>query len=129
MAQQVVSGAMLICSFGLAPSTLTVTPEKMVGATNMAAANIMDNVPFKNIAPFGMCTTLTNPVVAAATAAKLGAFTPAACIPVTPAPWTPGSPTVQVGKMPSLTNSCTLMCQWGGVISITNPGQVTVTAA
>lgn len=129
MAQQVISGAMLMCSFGLAPSTLTVTPEKMVGTSTMPTATIMDNVPFKNIAPFGMCTTITNPVVAAATAAKLGVFTPAACIPLTPAPWTPGSPTVQIGNMPALTNTCTLMCQWGGVISITNPGQVTVMTA
>ena len=126
MAQPVVSGAMLMCSFGLAPSTLTVTPERMVGASNLPAATIMDNIPFKNIAPFGLCTTMTNPAVAGATAAKLGVFTPSACVPVTPAPWTPGLPTVQVGNLPILTNTCTLMCQWGGLITISNPGQVTL---
>lgn len=129
MPQQVVSGAMLMCSFGVAPSTLTVTPENLVAGSKLPAATIMDFVPMKNIMPFGMCMTLSNPVVAAATAAKLGAFTPAPCIPATTSPWTPGSATVTVGKKPALTNVCTCLCQWGGVISITNPGQVTITTA
>ena len=60
----------------------------------------MDNKPFVNILPFGMCMSLANPMVAAATAAALGALTPMPCIPVTPAPWVPGSPTVLVGGMP-----------------------------
>jgi hypothetical protein len=28
--------------------------------------------------------------------------------------------------MPALNNSSTLMCNWGGVIQITNPGQTSV---
>lgn len=124
MAQLVCNTAMLMCSFGVAPSTLMVTPENMVNASNMPAATIMDNIPMKNILPFGMCNTISNPAVAAATAAKLGVFTPAACIPVIPAPWVPGSVTVMIRSKPALNSTCKAMCTWGGVISVTFPGQV-----
>ena len=82
-----------------------------------------------NIMPFGMCTTLSNPQVAAATSAALGVLTPQPCIPVTTSPWVPGSPTVMVGGNPALQNSCQLMCQWGGVIAVNAAGQVTVNSA
>jgi hypothetical protein len=52
-------------------------------------------------------------------------LTPMPCVPVTPAPWVPGSATVMLGKMPALNNNCKLMCTWGGVIQVTVPGQVT----
>ena len=85
-------GASMMCSFGLAPSTLIPTP-KTVMTSNMMAANIMDHKPMVNIPPFGMCTSLANPTTAAATAAALGVLTPTPCIPNTPAPWVPGAPT------------------------------------
>lgn len=125
MPMHVCSGAMLMCSFGMAPSALTVLPANKVMTGNMPAANIMDNKPMANIAPFGMCTSMANPTVAAATAAALGVLTPMPCIPATAAPWTPGAPTVLLGNMPALDNTCTLMCNWGGVIQVTNPGQTT----
>jgi hypothetical protein len=78
-----------------------------------------------NIAPFGMCITLTNPAVAAATSAAMGVLTPQPCIPVTAAPWAPGAPTVLVKNMPALNNSSKLMCNWGGVIQVVVPGQFT----
>ena len=126
MGQLVCNGAAMTCSFGVAPSTLTITPENRVTTSNGPAATIMDHVPTKNVMPFGMCTTLSNPQVAAATSAALGVLTPQPCIPVTTAPWAPGSPTVMIGNKPALNNSCKLMCAWGGVISITTPGQFTV---
>jgi hypothetical protein len=70
-----------------------------------------------------MCSSIANPTVASATAAALGVLTPMPCIPVTTAPWTPGSSSVMLGYMPALTNNCTLMCTWGGVIQVTVPGQ------
>ena len=45
-----------------------------------------------------------------------------ACVPVTTAPWAPGSPTVLIANMPALNNSSKLLCTWAGVISILNPG-------
>ncbi|MBZ4374675.1 DUF4280 domain-containing protein [Corallococcus sp. AS-1-6] len=123
MGAQVVMGAMLQCSFGMAPSSLMVLPVNRVMATT-PAANIMDNKPFMNILPFGMCQSLANPMVAAATAAAFGALTPMPCIPVTAAPWMPGCPKVLIGNMPALESNSKCMCNWGGVIQITAPGQM-----
>jgi hypothetical protein len=121
----VCNGAMLMCSFGVAPSTLTVLPVNRTMTGNMPAANIMDHIPMVNIMPFGMCTSLANPTVASATTAALGVLTPMPCVPMTSSPWAPGSPTVLVGNQPALNNTSKLMCNWGGVISITAPGQFT----
>ena len=125
MATQVCSGAMMQCSFGTAPSTLNVLPVNRVNAGGPPAANIMDFAPIVNIPPFGMCTSLANPTVAAATAAALGVLTPMPCVPVT-TPWVPGAPTVLLANMPTLNDSSKCMCAWAGVISITMPGQFTV---
>lgn len=125
MGMQVCMGATTQCSFGVAPSTLMVLPANRV-LTNVPDANIMDNKPMVNIMPFGMCSSPANPAVAAATAAALGVLTPMPCIPNTVAPWAPGSPTVLLANMPTLNNTSKLMCCWGGVIQILNPGQTTV---
>ena len=126
MGMQVVMGAMMTCSFGVAPSSFVVTPEAMVMADSKPAATIMDNVPMKNIMPFGMCQSLANPTVASATAAALGVLTPMPCIPVTTAPWMPGAPTVMIANKPALNSDSKCMCNWGGAISFTVPGQFTV---
>ncbi|MGX5724315.1 DUF4280 domain-containing protein [Metapseudomonas otitidis] len=121
---QVCSGATLQCSFGVAPSVLNVLPVNRTLTNNMPAANIMDHIPLVNIMPFGMCQSLANPMVAAATAAALGALTPMPCIPATASPWIPGTPTMLLGNMPSLDANCVLMCNWAGVIKVAMPGQV-----
>lgn len=125
MGQLVCAGAMLKCSFGLAPGTLQVLPLSQV-MTAVADANIMDNKPMVNILPFGMCTSMANPLVAAATAAAMGVLVPMPCIPLTTAPWMPGSPTVLLGNLPALNNASKLMCMAGGVIEIAVPGQASV---
>jgi hypothetical protein len=114
MSNLVCSGAMLKCPFGAAPSTLNVLPANRV-QSGAPSANIMDHVP------------MLNPMVAAATAAAMGALTPMPCIPATSAPWAPGSPTVQIANMPALNDSSTLACNWGGVIQVSMAGQFTVT--
>lgn len=124
MGFQVCMGAMMQCTFGVAPSTLSVLPVNRV-LTGTPDANIMDNKPMVNILPFGMCNSLANPTVAAATAAALGALTPMPCVPVTTAPWLPGAPTVLLANMPTLNDSSKLICMWGGVISPTMAGQFT----
>ena len=113
------------CTFGVAPGTLMVLPLNLV-MTGMPAANIMDNKPMVNVLPFGMCQSMANPMVAAATAAALGTLVPMPCLPMTTAPWMPGCATVQIGNLPALNNSSKLMCMWGGIISINMPGQFTV---
>ncbi|QDA56273.1 DUF4280 domain-containing protein [Thermomonas aquatica] len=122
---QVVNGAMLMCSFGVAPSSLVVLPTNMVLSGNQPAANILDHQPMVNIQPFGMCITPSNPQVAAATAAASGVLTPQPCIPMTQTPWMPGVPNLLIGNMPAVDNTCTCMCLWGGVVSVTSPGQFT----
>jgi hypothetical protein len=129
MGQLVVNGAMMACSFGAAPATLTVLPAGRVQSSNQPAANIMDSKPNVNIATFGMCMSPSNPQVAAATSAALGVLTPQPCVPVTVAPWTPGSPTVMIAGQPALTNSSTCNCMWGGMITISMAGQMTTSVA
>lgn len=124
MPQQVCMGAMLTCSFGAAPASLIVLPVNRVMTSNMPAANIMDNIPVVNIPPFGVCSSLANPTVASATSAAMGVLTPMPCVPVTVAPWTPGTTDVLIANMPALNNTCTLNCMWGGIISISQAGQM-----
>jgi hypothetical protein len=124
MAIHSVTSGTMMCTFGVAPSVFNATP-KMISSSVMQVGNIMDNIPITNIPPFGMCTSLANPTVAAATSAALGVLTPMPCVPVTPAPWTPGAPTVLASYMPALNNTSCLMCVWGGQIRFTYPGQTT----
>jgi len=125
MGQFVCMGAMMQCSFGAAPSSLIVLPTNHV-LTGPPAATIMDNIPMTNVPPFGMCSSMANPEVDSATTAALGVLTPMPCVPVLPAPWVVGSPTVLVGNFPALNNSAKLMCAWGGVIQFNTPGEFTV---
>ena len=125
MANLACMGAMMQCSFGVAPSSLIVLPQNRVLAGGAPAATIMDGKPIVNIPPFGVCTSMANPTVATATAAALGVLTPMPCVPVTPAPWVPGAPTVMIGNMPALDDQAKLMCNWGGLIQISFAGQVT----
>jgi len=125
MPKQVVMGAMMQCSFGVAPASLIVLPANRVLVNNQAAANIMDHKPMVNIPTFGMCSAPSNPAVIAATSAALGVPTPAPCVPATAAPWVPGSPTVLIGNLPALNDTSQCMCTWGGVISIAFAGQMT----
>ncbi|MEM7796553.1 MAG: DUF4280 domain-containing protein [Cyanobacteria bacterium P01_C01_bin.118] len=127
MAIQVCMGATLQCTFGAAPSALMVIPKgPPVTATGPLAATIMDHLPMANIIPFGVCSSLANPTVAAATTAAFGVLTPMPCIPATTAPWVPGSPTVLINNSPALNNTSKCMCMWAGVISVVNPGQTVV---
>jgi hypothetical protein len=121
MPPQVNMGAMMACSFGAAPATLIVIPPLVLGE-GPPAANIMDHMPIANIPPFGMCNSIANPTVAAATAAALGVLTPMPCVPVTPAPWVPGAVKTLLRGAPALDATSKCMCAWAGVIQITKPG-------
>ncbi len=127
MPEIVCNGALMQCTFGLSPSTLTPTSSPLVSVEGEPAASTMDFAPIDNIASFGMCTSISNPEVAAATAAALGVLTPMPCIPNTVSPWTPGSPLVTYDGNPALDDSCTCNCAWGGEITISSAGQGVVT--
>lgn len=124
MAKQVVTTAVLQCTFGAAPSVFSATP-KMIKSGGQDAGNIMDHKPMLNIKPFGVCSCPAFPATATATTAAAGVLTPMPCVPNTLAPWVPGSPTVPLQNSPALNDTSKLMCSWGGVISVTSPGQFT----
>ena len=125
MAFNVCHGATLACNFGATSSSMVVQPMNKVNTNNVPAANIMDHKSMSNIMPFGVCSSIANPTVAAATASAMGVLIPMPCIPKTPSPWVTGSPTVILANHPALNNTSTLKCDWGGEIKIVNPGQIT----
>lgn len=125
MAVVVTTGASLQCTMGTAPATLTVTSQSSVLAEGKPVATVQDAAPMINISPCGLCTSMMNPQVAAATSAALGVLTPQPCVPSTGA-WIPSQTTVLAEGKPVLTREATCKCAYMGDISITGPGQATV---
>ncbi len=116
MPRAVIMGALLKCTCGDAPTSLTVTSQATVQIGGALAATIMDYAPIVNIAPFGTCKTLT--------AAASGVPTP--CVPATVAPWVPGSTSiVRIGNFPGLLDTDKLACTVGGMIAVSSAGQTT----
>lgn len=127
MADVVVAGAALSCSFGAAPGNLVVTNQTSLLVEGKPAATIQDCQGNVNIVPFGMCSSMLNPQVAAATAAALGVLTPQPCMMMPAGVWrTEGTAILAAGK-PVLTQKATLTCAAGmGSISIVSKGQTTI---
>ncbi len=122
MANPVVMGSVCSCIFGSVPVPVSVSSQQTVKIMNLNAATIMDN----RFPTFGMCSCPNNPAVIAATAAKLGVFSPAPCTPAVTAPWTPGTPTILVCGKPMLGSTSRLMCMWGGMISVSSAPTQTI---
>lgn len=124
MAAIVVTGATCMCSFGTAPCTLTASSQTISLAEGKPIATIQDVSPGMNLPGFGMCTSLTNPAVASATAAAMGVLTPQPCTLAPMGTWSSTNGSVLVGGKPCLTSQAVLTCSLGqGTIKITNPGQ------
>lgn len=124
MALMVVDGAALSCPFGTIPGTLKVTSQMAVLAAGKRTATLSDMVGKGNISGFGMCTSLTNPQVAAATAAALGVLTPQPCMFVSAAPWMTPKLMPLAKNIPCLCSDSRIMCTLGmGMISVVDPGQ------
>lgn len=121
MSKLVIGGAQIKCSMGNAPSNLVVAAAKQTNGENQGVATVQDHVPNKNIMAFGQCRSLANPQVAAATVAANGKLTPQPCVPVTPSPWAPGSPSVFVARQAALVTEAKCQCQWAGIIEVVNP--------
>ncbi len=128
MSNLVTATGMAMCTMGTTPAPIKVTSQAKVIAGGKPCGTIQDFQGLANVGPFGMCTSLANPQVAAATAAALGVLTPQPCIPAPAGTWIPTKPKVLIGGKPCLTNDCKLVCGYAGQISITNPGQVKATA-
>ena len=127
---QVCTGGIISCSMGAAPGPISALPTPRVKSAT-AFANIEDSIPIAVIPSFGMCLSLANPTVAMATslatAAALGVFTftPMPCVPNVPS-WIPVKPNVLVGGMPTVSDASMAVCAWGGMVTVSFAGQLTV---
>lgn len=124
MGLAVVTGAKCMCMFGSAPCTLNVTSQQACLLEGKPLGTIQDMKPGVNIPGFGMCMSLANPTVAAATAAALGVLTPQKCTMIPAGPWIPPNPKTLIQGQPVLANDAILMCAFGaGMIQFISPGQ------
>jgi len=89
-------------------------------------ANIMDSKPMVNIKPFGQCSSLANPVVAAATSANYGRLQKMPCIPNIPFPWLNGKMNLIIKGSQALLSTSKCTCVWAATIEVADPGQNTV---
>ena len=126
MAFYVCNGAKMQCTFGDSTATLSVLPDKKIMEVNQPGANIMDFKSMVNIASFGKCSSIINPLTAAATAKNQGVLDPQPCIPVPVMPWAPGKGNVLMANIPACMDDCRTACAYGGMISITNAGESTI---
>jgi hypothetical protein len=122
-------GAKLKCPWGSEQPKLDVVHiGDPVYLCDELMANIADNKPMANIKPFGKCSSLANPAVAAATSANYGRLQKMPCIPVTPSPWLGGKMDLIINGSPALLSTCKCACSWssGRLIEVADPGQDSV---
>lgn len=120
----VTSQATIKCSCGDRTVKLIVYPDRTVFLTGKPMANISDHISLYNIPPFGRCHTTRYPATGAATAANKGKLTPMPCIPGTVSDWINGKDDYLIKGEPALLKSSYCRCKWGGVITITDDGQI-----
>ena len=120
----VTSQAIMKCSCGDKNAKLTVYPDRTVFLSEKPMANISDHISLYNIAPFGKCHTTRYPATGAATAANKGKLTPMPCIPGTDTKWLTGKDDYIVKGNAALLKSSYCKCKWGGIITITDDGQI-----
>ena len=122
MGVAVVSGAKVSCPFGTTPACLAVARPGCLGSSKPIATITDTTLP-----PFGMCSSMTNPQVAAATAAAMGVLTPQPCSFVPMGVWSVTKATMLIEGKPILTSDAKLTCALGmGTLSIIYPGQANV---
>lgn len=120
----VTSQATIKCSCGDRTVKLIVYPDRTVFLTGKPMANISDHISLYNIPPFGKCHTTRYPATGAATAANKGKLTPMPCIPGTVSDWINGKDDYLIKGEPALLKSSYCRCKWGGIITVTNDGQI-----
>lgn len=118
----VVSGAAVTCGAGASPSTLQATGQQKLLVSGKPAATIMDAAAFINIPPCGMCSSPTHPAIAPVLSST-GVLVPQPCTPQPVGTWIPTQTKLLAGGVPCLANDSQLICAFGGVLTITNPGQ------
>lgn len=101
----VVNGAMVGCSLGSTPSTLTVVNSKV-----KAGSQFVGVISDKVVGTFGTCPNLG----------------PGPCAPAFAGNWSPGCAKNKVSGTSCIKKSDTLSCSIGGTVSISNAGQTKV---
>jgi hypothetical protein len=128
VATNAIDGAVARCSFGSEQATLKVVPTSRVTIEGRSAAVITDTEASVNVPPFGTCSSMANPVVAAASAEADGTLTPMPCEPAIIGTWIPVAPRTVIGGQPALTAGSICACAYGGVISLVVAGAVRTTS-
>ena len=121
MPDMVCTGATLRCSLGTGTAEFAATQARTLAGR---PAGVVTDIAPANVPPFGNCQSLSNPQVAAATAAA-GVLSPQPCQPVL-SPWSPGSARVAIGETAALDDSSQCTCAWGGAVTVSDPGQAAV---
>lgn len=109
----VCGGATLACTCGSLQTKLNVLLNG-IGYSQGAAATIFDCLPIINIPPFGTCIAPGNPQLLMPIKMCIPAFVPI---------WLNQVPSILLQGLPVLDDSATLICLWGGLVSIQDPGQ------
>jgi uncharacterized protein DUF4280 len=112
VARLICSSSTIICTGSQAGVPVGFSVARGTGVLSGGAevATVRDNQPILNVGSFGACK-LSSPAKP--------------CVPVL-SDFKDGVPKVLVGGSPALTESSTLRCKQGGVISFRHPGQSSV---
>jgi Domain of unknown function (DUF4280) len=110
--------ALLTCDKGSLPSPLgVIAVNPQIRAVQKLAAEVTDCKPNFNIRPFGMCSSMGNPAVKAATAENEGVLTPQPCTPNIITAWS-GASVVTLRKVPALHVGGSVSCTFGGSVEV-----------
>lgn len=121
----VTEGALMMCSFGVAPSSLIVTSNATVTVGGIPAATLMDYAPFANIPCFGVCLSPMHPgfVGGVVSAALGGAPVAPPCTPAVATPWLQPALITTIDGLAVLLPSAVNHCALSGVIKFVTTGQ------
>jgi Domain of unknown function (DUF4280) len=111
-------GAILACDKGTMPSPLgVIAVNPQIKAVTKLAAEVTDCKPALNIRSFGMCNSMGNPAVQAATELNKGVLTPQPCTPNVISAWS-GATIVTIRRKPAIHVGSSTSCTFGGSIDI-----------
>jgi hypothetical protein len=112
MSEQVISGAVLRCTFGTAPASLNVSSQPRVMIEQQPAASVVDYQSLNAPELFGICNSPSNPIF-------MSTGNNPACTPNVAAGWQPGAPNVLIGNFRALNSVSTCICMYAqGTIAI-----------
>lgn len=111
-------GNLCKCSFGTIPiplvsTNITVQAEKSPVVTNMDTSNLIS---------FGLCSASANPLVVEVAGIKI----PTVCQAKIITPWLNTKMNVLACGKPICTNNSICQCKWGGIVTIINIKNFTV---